>query len=486
VIIQCRKCGTRYRFDREKITGKGIWVRCRNCETVFFQKNPSTEISSLMGLMANDQETPPNEVMEERSDILAETESREDAEPEPSWEDAFGETDADKADEKPETEEVEQEPTWEEAFGDAGEGIEIEKGEALEDTLGEGETADMGQESSWDEALRETEGMGEGPDRMEGEERVEAETGTTDIVDEIIKEEDDSWDTGEGLEIDREAYDQSEEEPRLMSEGEESAIEQGPQWEEDYEEEPGEETEGEDLQERQRVREPWDFGDVDEDLYDEKTAKGTGKGRRIIGKIVLILILIALLLACAYLWVFPEARESLSKRVFAPIEQLLGTESAEKTKAALPAVSSDTSKQNKHGTAQETPPALTVVLKDVAERFVKGWTGQTIMVVEGSAMNTNTVPVSNIRVQGKILDSSGAVISKEMSSCGTILTDDELKGMTSDEIKKELSHPYGRDFRNAGIKPDEGIPFMLVFIMPDAEASELVVELIGIEASQNN
>ena len=107
------------------------------------------------------------------------------------------------------------------------------------------------------------------------------------------------------------------------------------------------------------------------------------------------------------------------------------------------------------------------------------------MVVEGTAVNTNTVPVSNIRVQGKILDSSGTVISKEVSSCGTILTDDELKGMTSDKIKKELSHPYGRDFRNTGIKPDDGIPFMLVFIMPDAEASELVVELIGIEASQS-
>ena len=51
---------------------------------------------------------------------------------------------------------------------------------------------------------------------------------------------------------------------------------------------------------------------------------------------------------------------------------------------------------------------------------------------------------------------------------------------------KELSHPYGRDFRNAGIKPDDGIPFMLVFTMPDEEASELVVELIGIEASQSD
>lgn len=477
MIIQCRKCGTRYRFDREKITGKGIWVRCRNCETVFFQKNPSTEISSLMGIMAEEQEAP-NKVTEERSDALTETESREDTEPEPSWDEAFGEADGDKADEKPETEEIEREPTWEEAFGDVGEGVEIETGVAPEDTPAEGETGNREQTASWDDAFRETEGMGEEPDRPEGD------TGTAGFVDEIIKE-DDSWDVGEGLEIDRKTYDQPEDEHRLVDEEETGTIEHGPPWEEDYKEEPGEGTERETFQERQRVREPWDFDDVDENLYDEKTAKGTGRGRGIIGTIVLTLILIALLLACAYLWVFPEARESLSKRVFAPIEQLLGTENTEKIQAALPAVSSDKSEQMKQGTVQEAPPALTVVLKDVAERFVKGWTGQTIMVVEGTAVNTNTVPVSNIRVQGKILDSSGTVISKEVSSCGTILTDDELKGMTSDKIKKELSHPYGRDFRNTGIKPDDGIPFMLVFIMPDAEASELVVELIGIEASQS-
>ena len=266
------------------------------------------------------------------------------------------------------------------------------------------------------------------------------------------------------------------------------AAEHGLPWEEGSEEEYSEETDGEKTDRGERVQEPWTFGDVGDDLYNERTAKETGHGRgwRLVRKIGLIFILIALLLACAYLWVFPEARESVSKRLFAPIEQLLGKESAEKAKDVLPAVSPGTSKSEKQNAAQGTPLELTVILKDVAERFVKGWTNQTIMVVEGSAVNTNTVPVSSIRVQGKILDSTGAVIAKEEASCGTILTDDELKGMTNDEIKKELSHPYGRDYRNAAIKPDEGIPFMLVFTMPDEEASELVVELIGIEASQGD
>lgn len=40
MIIQCKQCGTRYRFDDALVEGDGIWVRCSHCEHVFFQVNP--------------------------------------------------------------------------------------------------------------------------------------------------------------------------------------------------------------------------------------------------------------------------------------------------------------------------------------------------------------------------------------------------------------------------------------------------------------
>ncbi len=41
MIIQCGKCGTKYRFDEELIEGEGAWVRCSRCRDVFFQEKPS-------------------------------------------------------------------------------------------------------------------------------------------------------------------------------------------------------------------------------------------------------------------------------------------------------------------------------------------------------------------------------------------------------------------------------------------------------------
>jgi predicted Zn finger-like uncharacterized protein len=38
MIIQCRKCETRFRFDERLVAGDGFWVRCSRCRDVFFQE----------------------------------------------------------------------------------------------------------------------------------------------------------------------------------------------------------------------------------------------------------------------------------------------------------------------------------------------------------------------------------------------------------------------------------------------------------------
>ena len=40
MIIQCKQCRTKFRFDDAKIAQEGIWVRCNRCRHVFFQEPP--------------------------------------------------------------------------------------------------------------------------------------------------------------------------------------------------------------------------------------------------------------------------------------------------------------------------------------------------------------------------------------------------------------------------------------------------------------
>jgi len=69
VIIQCKECGTKYRFDKSQIDGEGIWVRCSRCEAVFFQENPLAEIASLIESMETGGETP-GEINEEGAEDI--------------------------------------------------------------------------------------------------------------------------------------------------------------------------------------------------------------------------------------------------------------------------------------------------------------------------------------------------------------------------------------------------------------------------------
>jgi predicted Zn finger-like uncharacterized protein len=46
MIIQCRKCETRFRFDETLIQGDGVWVRCSRCQHVFFQERKAGELLS--------------------------------------------------------------------------------------------------------------------------------------------------------------------------------------------------------------------------------------------------------------------------------------------------------------------------------------------------------------------------------------------------------------------------------------------------------
>ena len=63
MIIECKKCGTKYRFDESLIVAEGVWVRCSHCKDVFFQENPSKEEDLL-----------PFDVVEEKESVSVEIE----------------------------------------------------------------------------------------------------------------------------------------------------------------------------------------------------------------------------------------------------------------------------------------------------------------------------------------------------------------------------------------------------------------------------
>lgn len=75
MIIQCRQCRTKFRFDDSHMQGSGIWLRCSRCGHVYFQENPFAKRtdSGALPLTEPDLETKP--VNEEEKTAPSETAS---------------------------------------------------------------------------------------------------------------------------------------------------------------------------------------------------------------------------------------------------------------------------------------------------------------------------------------------------------------------------------------------------------------------------
>ena len=130
--------------------------------------------------------------------------------------------------------------------------------------------------------------------------------------------------------------------------------------------------------------------------------------------------------------------------------------------------------------SEEVGPAQ-VDVADVRQRLVGNMTMGTIRVLEGTAINHSSFPMTRIKVKGEVTDAYTVVLGVKESYCGNLLNADELANMTEDQIQKELSNPQGSDVSNDRIVPQGRIPFMIVFTREPAGVVKAFATPIGAE-----
>lgn len=130
--------------------------------------------------------------------------------------------------------------------------------------------------------------------------------------------------------------------------------------------------------------------------------------------------------------------------------------------------------------SEEVGPAQ-VDVTDVRQRLVNNLTMGTIRVLEGTAINRSSFPMTRIKVKGEVTDAYTVVLGVRESYCGNLLNADELSTMTEDQIQKELSNPQGSDVSNDRIMPQGRIPFMIVFTREPAGVVKAFATPVGAE-----
>ncbi len=441
MIVECEKCGTKYRFDESLIIGEGVRVRCTRCNNVFFLENPSREGVVPPVEVTKEKEFPDFDDMTEEKEPL-DIEIEKTAEPEIEKE--LSDIDDITEEKEPFDIEIEKtaEPEIEEKLPDLGElpeekeplDIEIEKTAEpeieeklsdLDDMTEEKEPVETEMEEKLEGGIKEE--ATELDDSLEEKEPVETEM--EEKLEGGIKEEatelDDSLEEKEPVE--------TEIEEKLEGEIKEEATE----FDDSMEEKEPVETEME--------------GDEEEEEK-EKIKKHLWTPKKILAYVVIVI----LVLGGVYMLLFPQ----IGKHVLDKISHYMSTDTLEK--------------QDK---ITEAKKVGTVNFVNVKERLIKNFILGDLLVIQGTVINKYEQPISTVKVRGKLLNTAKEVLDEVESYCGNILTDEELGHLTGKEIAQELSIQIGSDVSNDNIAPEGEIPFMIVFTNPPKEAVEFIVEL---------
>ncbi len=204
---------------------------------------------------------------------------------------------------------------------------------------------------------------------------------------------------------------------------------------------------------------------TDEPEAKQQTRRRHTKKKPLIGKPVLVLILLFLLVAGAYIASLMTGYQIpyLSEIKIPFIEDLVKTKSTE---------------------APDIKPIPNQ--KSVNGRFVTNSTAGTLFVITGTVENPSKTAYSHIEIKGALITKDKTEAKIKTAFCGNIITEEMLKTGNITDINKLLSVKEGHHNSNVNIKPGAAIPFMIVFSDLPEKLQNFTVKVSNFTKTQAN
>lgn len=130
---------------------------------------------------------------------------------------------------------------------------------------------------------------------------------------------------------------------------------------------------------------------------------------------------------------------------------------------------------------QVSDPAgnLKINTLDIDSAFVKNKKAGKLFVITGKIKNGYSDVRSYIRVTGKLYTKGKVLVQKDTVFCGNVLSDIVLSNLKLSAIKKQLLNRLGDNKSNMKVKPDQELPFMVVFANLPKNLEEFAIEVEG-------
>jgi len=106
-----------------------------------------------------------------------------------------------------------------------------------------------------------------------------------------------------------------------------------------------------------------------------------------------------------------------------------------------------------------------------------------LLVITGLAENANPASRSYIKLKGTLNDEQENVLRQRVIYCGNVLSDDELRVLSMEEINKRLMRRTGEKGANLNIEPGKSVEFMIVFNNTPDKLAGYSVEVVSSQSA---
>jgi predicted Zn finger-like uncharacterized protein len=130
------------------------------------------------------------------------------------------------------------------------------------------------------------------------------------------------------------------------------------------------------------------------------------------------------------------------------------------------------------------PGVVRLRFTSVTGSFVQNAKAGQLFVVRGAISNNYNSSRSYVLVKGSILDDKGKVVKTKVAYAGNVFTENELQGLSMEQIDQGLRNRAGKADANVNIQPQASVPFMIVFEDLPENLSEFTVEPVSSSPGQ--
>lgn len=131
------------------------------------------------------------------------------------------------------------------------------------------------------------------------------------------------------------------------------------------------------------------------------------------------------------------------------------------------------------GGAPATAEDGKITVQNVKAYFVSTSASGELLVITGEALNTYKKPRAALQVKGVVFGATNQPVATRTVYAGNMLTREQLMEMPSDKIEAAMNNQFGDSLVNMEVQPGKTIPFTIVIINPPTEGKEFAVESVG-------